>query len=202
VRAPVRWTSVRAAEYPASCVALLLLLAACSGHAARPATRDAGPPPTVATDAVADAVPLAATELLVPGGTTEAADLVADVSGAVLTRVDFPPPNALDDPSLVVPAPMECGGQPCCGDPPQPCGLWIERQKEKDGLVLIRQPAPEGCAVFLDGAAWLQGRQYGAFQFVPPGPHVVECRRPDGSVLRRPVEAVVGQETGVRWTPP
>jgi hypothetical protein len=81
----------------------------------------------------------------VPGGTTEAADLVADVSGAVLTRVDFPPPNALDDPSLVVPAPMECGGQPCCGDPPQPCGLWIERQKEKDGLVLIRQPAPEGC---------------------------------------------------------
>jgi hypothetical protein len=163
-----------------------------------PAARRPGTPPPAATDAV----PLAATELLVPGGTTEAADLVADVSGAVLTRVDFPPPNALDDPSLVVPAPMECGGQPCCGDPPQPCGLWIERQKEKDGLVLIRQPAPEGCAVFLDGAAWLQGRQYGAFQFVPPGPHVVECRRPDGSVLRRPVEAKLGEETGVRWTPP
>jgi hypothetical protein len=38
-------------------------------------------------------------------------------------------PDGRRDSCGVAPAPKECAGQPCCGDPPMPCGEWIERQK-------------------------------------------------------------------------
>src|SRR5512134_2549429 len=45
---------------------------------------------------------------------------------------------------------MECGGQPCCGNPPRPCG---EVLAPNAGTIVIEQLMPS-CEVLLDGRPW------------------------------------------------
>ena len=99
------------------------------------------------------------------------------------------------------PAPMECGAEPCCGDPPQPCGAWLAEQRTQNGALVVMQVPTTECAVFLDGQEWPEGRTFRAFKFVAPGTHTVECRSSSGVLLSRTVEVELGKDTPLFWGP-
>jgi hypothetical protein len=99
------------------------------------------------------------------------------------------------------PARNECGGQPCCGDPPQPCGSWLAEQRAKAGAVVMEQVPPTGCTVFVDGKEWPEGSSLHASRFVPPGMHTIECRGPSGVLFSRRLEVAIGRDTPIFWGP-
>jgi len=98
-------------------------------------------------------------------------------------------------------APMECGAEPCCGDPPQPCGAWLAEQRTRNGALVIEQVPAAECTVFVDGQEWREGRTFRAFKFVAPGMHTVECRSSSGVLFSRTVEVELGRDTPVFWGP-
>jgi hypothetical protein len=99
------------------------------------------------------------------------------------------------------PPPMECGAEPCCGDPPQPCGSWLAEQRTRNGALVIEQVPTAECTVFLDGEPWPEGRTFRAFKFVAPGTHTVECRSSSGVLFSRTAEVELGRDTPVYWGP-
>jgi hypothetical protein len=124
------------------------------------------------------------------------------------TSQDAPPPTVKSAPAKTQPSKpakskeQECGGQPCCGDPPQRCDKWIAEQRKKLGAIVVEQLTGADCIVFVDDKAWPEGKKLKAFQFVKPGMHTVECRATSGAPLfSRRLEVVVGKDTPLYWGP-
>jgi len=109
-------------------------------------------------------------------------------SAAMMTRSPSPPGR-------------ECGGEPCCGDPPQPCGAWLAAQRARAGAIVVEQVPPAECTVFVDGQEWPEGRRLRAFRFVPPGLHTIECRGRAGLLFQRRLEVAIGRDTPLLWGP-
>jgi hypothetical protein len=63
-------------------------------------------------------------------------------SGGVSGSIDDAGFSLGTPPSSAPVAPRECGGQPCCGDPPEPCGQWLAKQR--DGGMPPPAPSPSG----------------------------------------------------------
>ena len=99
------------------------------------------------------------------------------------------------------PAPMECGAEPCCDDPPQPCSSWLAEQRTRNGALVVMQVPTAECTVFVDGQEWSEGRTFRAFRFVAPGTHTVECRSSSGVLFSRTVEVELGRDTPLFWGP-
>jgi hypothetical protein len=100
-----------------------------------------------------------------------------------------------------IPAAQECAGEPCCGDPPRPCGAWLAEQRARNGAIVVMQAPTAECTVFLDGQEWPEGRTFRAFRFVAPGRHTIECRSTAGVISGRTVDVEPGQDTPVYWGP-
>ena len=142
-----------------------------------------------------------------PAGTEPPADVPAAVPFGFRPPMQraLPPAASAAAPGAEVDAgsaaPMECGAEPCCGDPPQPCGSWLAEQRTRNGALVIEQVPTAECTVFVDGDEWPEGRTFRAFKFVAPGTHTVECRSSSGVLFSRTVEIELGKDTPIFWGP-
>src|SRR5262249_5726271 len=105
------------------------------------------------------------------------------------------PPAASTSPADAQTVPQrECGGQPCCGDPPRPCGSGPGPQRAKTGAIVVEQVVGS-CTVFVDGKKWPEGGTLKAVRVVPAGMHTVDCRAASGATLfSRRLEVDIGRE--------
>lgn len=91
-----------------------------------------------------------------------------------------PPPVAAPPPAEVV---RECATQPCCGDPPRPCGAVIDDA--------VGKPCTTACDCSFPGLACHEGACRSGSEAVfccgacpAHAPAAQRCQRPDGSYAR------------------